>query len=143
MLLHVHLKLVEIFGCTYNTAFAGITVIAVGDFMQLPPVKARCVYAEYKKSWKNFVPISKLSKISKLTEIIWQRGRAAKLNQIVLQLLTSKFIDPSKDVYPNNSSDMEIDAPTLQLNWDRRTSRHLENKVECTSHALSQYWLAG
>ena len=70
MLLHVHLKLVEIFGCTYNTAFAGITVIAVGDFMQLPPVKARCVYAEYKKSWKNFVPISKLSKISKLTEII-------------------------------------------------------------------------
>ena len=71
MLLHVHLKLVKIFGCTYNTAFAGITVIAVGDFMQLPPVKARCVYAEYKKSWKNFVPISKLPKISKLTEIIY------------------------------------------------------------------------
>ena len=139
MLLHIHLKLVKIFSCTFNTTFVGITVIAVGDFMQLPPVKARCVYAEYKKSWKNFVPISKLSKISKLTEIIWQCGRTAKLNQIVLQLLTSRFIDPSKDVYPKNSSDMEIDAPTLQLNWDR----HLENKVEWASHAFSQYWLAG
>ena len=70
MLLHIHLKFVKIFSFTFNTAFAGITVIAVGDFMQLPPVKARCLYAEYKKSWKNFVPISKLSKISKLTEII-------------------------------------------------------------------------
>ena len=70
MLFHIHLKLVKIFSCTFNTAFAGITVIVVGDFMQLPPVKARCLYAEYKKSWKNFVPISKLSKISKLTETI-------------------------------------------------------------------------
>ena len=50
MLLHVHLKLVKIFGCTYNTAFVGITVIALGDFVQLPLVKARCLYAEYKKS---------------------------------------------------------------------------------------------
>ena len=28
------LRLVEIFDCTNNTPFAGITIIAVGDFMQ-------------------------------------------------------------------------------------------------------------
>ena len=36
-LLYIHLRLVEIFGCSENRfPFAGITVIAVGDFYQLP-----------------------------------------------------------------------------------------------------------
>ena len=44
-LLYIHLRLVEIFGCSDNVPFAGITVIAVGDFYQLPPVQQRPVYA--------------------------------------------------------------------------------------------------
>ena len=48
LFLHVHLRLVEIFGCTNNVPFAGMTVIVVRDFMQLPPVKARPVYVEFK-----------------------------------------------------------------------------------------------
>ena len=53
LLLHIHLCLVEIFACPNNTPFAGITVIAVGDFLQLPSVKARPVNAEYSNSWQN------------------------------------------------------------------------------------------
>ena len=67
LLLHVHLRLVEIFGCVNNTPFAGITVIAVRELMHLVPVKARPVYAEYKNSRQNFVPIWELFKIAKLT----------------------------------------------------------------------------
>ena len=39
LLLHIHLRLTEIFASKGNFPFAGITVIAVGDFLQLPPVK--------------------------------------------------------------------------------------------------------
>ena len=40
LLLHIHLRLTEIFASKGNFSFAGITVIAVGDFLQLPSVKA-------------------------------------------------------------------------------------------------------
>ena len=50
LLLHIHLQLTEIFASKDNIPFAGIIVIAVGDFLQLPPVRARPVYAEYKNT---------------------------------------------------------------------------------------------
>ena len=45
LLLHIHFRLTEIFASKGNFPFAGITVFAVGDFLQLPPVRARPVYA--------------------------------------------------------------------------------------------------
>ena len=39
LLLHIDLRLTEIFASKGKFPFAGITVIAVGDFLQLPPVK--------------------------------------------------------------------------------------------------------
>ena len=53
LLLHIHLRLTEIFASKGNFPFAGFTVIAVGDFLQLPPVRARPIYAEYKNTWHN------------------------------------------------------------------------------------------
>ena len=70
LLLHVYLRLVEIFGCTDNTPFTGVTVIAAGHFMQLSPVKARPVYVEFKNSCQIFVSICKLFKIAELTEVM-------------------------------------------------------------------------
>ena len=38
LLLNVHQRFVEIFGCSPDISFAGISVIACGDFYQLPPI---------------------------------------------------------------------------------------------------------
>ena len=54
-LLYIHLRLVEIFGYSDNVPFAGISVIAVGDFYQLPPVQQRTVYAEFRDAWQNLI----------------------------------------------------------------------------------------
>ena len=64
----------EIFGCSENVPFAGITVIAVGDFCQLPPVQQRTVYAEYRDAWQNLVHLWKLFKLAELCEVMRQRG---------------------------------------------------------------------
>ena len=50
----VHLRLNEIFGSVNNEPFAGVTVITVGDFFQLPPVGGKPVYAPYKNNLQNF-----------------------------------------------------------------------------------------
>ena len=53
LLLHIHLQLTEILASKGKFLFAGITSIAVGHFLQLPPVTAIPVYAEYKITWHN------------------------------------------------------------------------------------------
>ena len=74
LVLHIHLRLIETFTRPNNTPFAGITVIPVGDFLQLLPVRTpfagitvipvgdflqllpvrtRPVYAEYNNSRQN------------------------------------------------------------------------------------------
>ncbi|XP_057310266.1 uncharacterized protein LOC130648243 [Hydractinia symbiolongicarpus] len=47
LLLHIHQRLVEIFGCSTNKPFAGISIIFSGDLYQLPPIKAAPVYSSY------------------------------------------------------------------------------------------------
>ena len=38
LLLHVHCRLIEVFSCRTDIPFPGITILAVEDFLQLPPV---------------------------------------------------------------------------------------------------------
>ena len=51
LLYHIRLRLLETFGSPNNTPFAGLSIIVVGDFLQLPPVRVKPVYAEYNDSW--------------------------------------------------------------------------------------------
>ena len=53
LLYYIHLRLNEIFGTTDIKPFAGLTILAVGDFFQLPSVRGSPVYAEYKNTWQN------------------------------------------------------------------------------------------
>ena len=70
LLLYIHMRLVEIFGCSDDVPFAGLTIIAVGDFYQLPPVQQRTVYADYADDWQNLVHLWKMFKIT----VMRQRG---------------------------------------------------------------------
>ena len=110
-LLYIHLRLVEIFGVSDNVPFAGITVIAVGDFYQLPPVQQRTVYAEYRDEWQNLVHLWKHFNLAELHEIMRQRGdsdlidllnkvRTASLEECDETILKSRFVSQNDDNYP-------------------------------------------
>ena len=48
LLYHMHLRLIESFGCSDYKPFVVLSVIAVGDLYHLPPAGGKPVYAEYK-----------------------------------------------------------------------------------------------
>ena len=73
-LLYIHLRLVEIFDCSDNIPFAGITVVACDDLLKLPPVQQRAFYAEYRDVWQNLLNLWKHFKIAKLVEVMRQKG---------------------------------------------------------------------
>ena len=41
LLFHIHLRLLEIFGCPNSTPFAGLSIIVVGNLIQLPPSSSK------------------------------------------------------------------------------------------------------
>ena len=67
---YIHLRLNEIFGTADIELFAGLTILAVVDFFQLPPVGASPVYAEYKNTWQSLNSLWKLFKMFELTEVM-------------------------------------------------------------------------
>ena len=113
-LLYIHLRLVEIFGCLENFPFAGITVIAVGDFYQLPPVQQRPIFAEYRDTWQNLVHLWKLFKLAELADVMRQRGdsnlidllnkvRVGFLDKNDENILKSRFILLCDNTYPTDA----------------------------------------
>ena len=74
LLFYVHLRLNEIFGSANNDTFTGITVIVVGDLLQLPPVGGFPVYASYKNNSQNFDLLWRHFKVFGLAEVMSQRG---------------------------------------------------------------------
>lgn len=73
-LLLIHQRLVEIFGCSPFLSFAGIAVIAVGDFYQLPPIRRQQVFAPFKNELLNLMHPWHEFSICELTEVMRQRG---------------------------------------------------------------------
>lgn len=52
-LLHVHQRLKEIFATSNNRLFTGLSIIAVGDLYQLPPIRRKTVFEEFKNHVHN------------------------------------------------------------------------------------------
>ena len=71
-LLHIHQRLKEIFG-TSSKLFAGISIIAVGDLYQLPPIKKKAVFDSYKIESHNLCHPWSVFKMIELTEIMRQK----------------------------------------------------------------------
>ena len=46
-LLHIHQRLKEIFDTNNSQLFAGISIIALGDLCQLPPIQRKLVFDNY------------------------------------------------------------------------------------------------
>ena len=71
----VNQRLTEIFRYSGKEPFAGLPVIACGDFYQLPPVKGSPVYSSA-TSIKGFLALDLWKKFQmvELTEVMHQRG---------------------------------------------------------------------
>ena len=54
LLLYIHQRLVQVFGCSPDKPFARISIIVFDDFYQLPPIRQRTIYAEYKDEQLHF-----------------------------------------------------------------------------------------
>ena len=73
-LLHIHQRLKEIFATPNNQLFAGLSIIVVGDLYQLPPIRSKPVFDEYKNDVHNLChPWSVFSKLIELTKIMRQK----------------------------------------------------------------------
>ena len=70
LLFNIHLRLNEIFGSVHNDPFAGITVIVVGDLLQLSLAGGRPMYASYKNNWQNFDLLWRHFKVFELTQVM-------------------------------------------------------------------------
>ena len=96
-LLHTHQRLKEIFGVSSTDLFAGISIIAVGDLYQLPPIKKKAIFDDYKMETNNLCHSWRVFKMVELTEIIRQKMIIHSLNflieleQLCIQWMILKF----------------------------------------------------
>ena len=111
LLLYIHQRLCDIFGDTDDNPFAGISIIACGDFYQLPPIQQRPVFAEYSDQMLNIAHCWRYFKIAELTEVMRQKGdqtfidvlnniRQGKITDKDIKLLESRFISENNPDFP-------------------------------------------
>ena len=73
-LLNIHKRLYEIFGCSEELTFASKSVIAVGDLLQLPPIRASPIYTPYNSVFGDLFKLWYLFLMCELTEVMRQQG---------------------------------------------------------------------
>ena len=114
LLLNVHQRLVDIFCCSPDIPFAGISMIPYEDFCQLPLIQQRPVYTKFDDVILNISHCWRLFKIAELTEVMRQRGdqklitllnniRTANIIANDEKSLKSKFLDKSDHNYCNEA----------------------------------------
>ena len=131
-LLHIHQRLKEIFGTLASKLFADISIICVGDFYQLPPIRERPIFCDYRNQLYNLTHPWYTFKMVELEEIMRQKGdnsftqllnrvRVAKHTDKDLLTIQSTSIDLSdKNNYPIN--DLHVWAenkPAAEYNRQR------------------------
>ena len=113
-LLHVHQRLKEIFGTPSSLLFAGISIIVVGDLCQLPPIRKRFIFDEYKNDLLNLMHPWKVFKMVELTQIMRQKNdqlfiqllnrvRTATQTEDDMNIINSRCITPDDPNYPSDA----------------------------------------
>ncbi|XP_044169485.1 uncharacterized protein LOC114973474 [Acropora millepora] len=113
-LLHIHQRLKEIFNTPNSELFASISFIAVGDLYQLPPIRRRAVFENFKNDTFNLCHPWNAFKMIELTEIMRQKDDkqfAELLNRIRtgtqteadIQCIQSRSITHSASNYPHDA----------------------------------------
>ena len=115
-LYHIHRRLEEITGYTGpNVTFGNVTVIAVGDLYQLPPVCRNFVFDHPNDSYAQLAdPLWYEFKLAELTQVMRQkddtkfaellnRVRTATCSKQDIATLKSREIQPASLNYPHNS----------------------------------------
>ncbi|CAB4017809.1 ATP-dependent DNA helicase PIF1 [Paramuricea clavata] len=76
-LLHIHQRLKEIFATPSSELFAGISILAVGDFYQLPPIRSGTAFSNYKNDSFNLCHPWHVFKMTELEQIMRQKDDLA------------------------------------------------------------------
>ena len=92
-LFYVHIRLNEIFGSVTQEPFAGLTVIAVGCFFQLPLVGGRHVYSPDRYTLRNFDSLWKRLRLFEFNEVMRQRGESQLID--LLDSVCTTYVKPS------------------------------------------------
>ena len=93
LLLHIHQRLTEIFGTSSEFPFAGKTILVFGDLYQLPPVRARRVY-------ENFKGINEILN----TSLLWRKFQFAELTEVMRQKDDKYFVELLNRIRTGNAS---------------------------------------
>ena len=107
--------------CSVSVAFAGLAVVLLGDFLRLPPVRGKPIYAcvdEHDKI-ERFLSLNlwHMFQFAELTEVMRQKCDAEYINLLnkirigdidadVQQKLKARFVNETADNYPQNVVDM-------------------------------------
>ena len=74
-LLHIQKSLCEIFGCSESQPFANLSILVVGELLQLSPTKAPQIFNPYNNGFGDFFNlIYGRYVMAELTEVMWQKG---------------------------------------------------------------------
>ena len=147
-MLHIHQRLKEIFNKPNSELFARISFIAVGDLYQLPPIRRRAVFENYKNDTFNLCHPWNAFKMIELIEIMRQkddqpftellnRFRTGTQTEADIQCIQSRSISPSDSNYPHEA--LHIWAENKPVNEYNVTRLNQIPAQEYILTAIDQY----
>ena len=91
-LLHIHQRLKETFAMPSSELFAGISILVLGDFYQLPPIRSATTFSNYKNNALNLYHPWHVFKMVELTQIMRQKDDLA-FTQLLNRVCTASHTD--------------------------------------------------
>ena len=148
-LLHVHQRLKDIFATPSDQIFAGLSILVLGDLYQLPPIRTKPVFEEYKNNIYNLYHPWSVFQMIELTENMRQkddrpftdllnRFRTASQTEDDIRIIQSR-VCPSIDQSDYPSQALHIFAENALVNEHNNTHLEQLNTPLYRLKAVDQY----